>query len=317
MSRYILSTGQHTCADTTGAPIDCSGTGQDGDIRSGLHWDDDRFVVDNETVDDTLTGLTWLRDANTLGYPISWQEALDFISDMNAGKHAGHDDWRLPDRRELFSLISFNTHSPALPEDHPFTNVFPGWYWTATSSAMHPAQAWHVHLMGGRMFWGTKTGYELVWPVRGTSEVLPAITSDDSETAVTWPSPRFETNGETIFDRLTELTWTRSADLATGTVDWEHAYATVAELNENSHGSIDSWRLPSIRELESLSDASTHSPALPDGHPFTDTREAYWSATNSGYEQDWAMCYYLHKGAVGVGYKPDTGFHVWAVSDQP
>jgi len=73
------------------------------------------------------------------------------------------------------------------------------------------------------------------------------------------------------------------------------------------------WRLPNINELESLVDASRDSPALPEGHPFKNAREAYWSSTTSFYETDWAYCLYLHKGAVGVGHKPGAEFSVWAV----
>lgn len=317
MSPHILPTGQTFCADINGNRIPCAGTGQDAENVPTPPWDEPRFLTDGDTVRDSLTGLNWLKNANVPGFPISWREAFDFIETMNAEKHAGYDDWRLPNRRELFSLITFDRHSPALPDGHPFENVFAGWYWTSTTSAMHEDQAWHVHLMGGRMFWGSKTGYELVWPVRGASTELPTVSAAPSGTGVPWPAPRFETKGKAVYDRLTELTWTRSADLSSGPSAWEEAFATVARINDEAHAGISNWRLPTIRELESLADAAHHSPALPDGHPFTDTREAYWSSTNSGYEPDWAMCFYLHKGAAGVGFKRDNGFHVWAVSSQP
>jgi hypothetical protein len=260
-----------------------------------------------------LTGLTWLRDANAPGFPTTWQEAFDFTAEMNRLGHAGHNDWRLPDRRELFSLIDFDRVNPALPGGHPFAHVFDGWYWSATSSAMHPAQAWHVQLSGGRMFWGTKTGYELVWPVRGTSPVLPVTGAGDQVNAP-WPRPRFSRHGAVVRDALTGLTWTASADLASGSTGWAEAFAVAADCAARHVGGITTWRLPTIREMESLTDAARHSPALPDGHPFDHPREAYWSSTNSALEHDWAMCLYLHKGAVGVGHKGDRGFHVWAVA---
>ena len=55
-------------------------------------------------------------------------------------------------------------------------------------------------------------------------------------------------------------------------------------------------------------------PALPKDHPFRDDQEAYWSSTSSGFEPDWCMALYMHKGAVGVGQKKDENFSVWAVS---
>ena len=315
MTRHILSTGQTFCADTRGIPIACEHSGQDAEFSPGLPWGSDRFRVVAQTVEDTLTGLTWLRDANAPGFPITWQEAFDFIDAGNRNGLAGHHDWRLPTRRELFSLITFDAHSPALPVGHPFNNVFQGWYWTATPSAMHPTQVWHVHMLGGRMFWGSRDGYELVWPVRGISPVLPDVGSETTDTTgVAWPEPRFVEEGDTVVDSLTGLIWTRSADIAGKSVTWAGAFHAIHGLNSDRVGGMEGWRLPTIRELESLTDAAHHSPALPPDHPFSDTREAYWSSTNSGFEHDWAMCYYLHKGAVGVGYKQDGGFHVWGVA---
>lgn len=308
-----LPTGQTFCADATGATIPCHGTGQDAEFFAHAAPGPERFARAGDVVTDRLTGLIWLRDANAASFPLSWQEGHDFIKTMNQSAHAGHNDWRLPDRRELFSLICFDQTGPALPAGHPFVNVFGGWYWTSTVSAMHPAQVWHVQFSGGRMFWGSRTGYELVWPVRGASPVLPVTGAGDSVNAP-WPRPRLVRQGPVVLDALTGLTWTASADLAHGPTGWEEAFATINRLDRERPGGTATWRLPTIRELESLVDASRHSPALPEGHPFDHPAEAYWSSTSSAFERDWAMCLYLHKGAVGVAHKGDQGFHVWAVS---
>jgi len=56
---------------------------------------------------------------------------------------------------------------PALPERHPFVNVFNGWYRTATTAAISPAHAWYVALDGARMFYGGRaanlTPQPVVW----------------------------------------------------------------------------------------------------------------------------------------------------------
>jgi len=308
-----LPTGQTFCADAAGATIPCSGTGQDAAFFAHAAPGPDRFALTGDTVADALTGLTWVRDANAPGFPLSWQEGHDFIGAMNRRGHAGHDDWRMPDRRELFSLVCFDRANPALPAGHPFVNVFGGWYWTSTPSAMHPAQVWHVQLSGGRMFWGTRTGYEMVWPVRGASHALPWTGAGDTVN-VPWPRPRLVRRGPLVRDGLTGLTWTARADLTDGPADWTTALAAIERLNRDGLGGIAAWRLPTIRELESLVDASRHSPALPGGHSFDRPAEAYWSSTSSALEHDWAMCLYLHKGAVGVAHKENREFHVWAVS---
>jgi hypothetical protein len=73
------------------------------------------------------------------------------------------------------------------------------------------------------------------------------------------------------------------------------------------------WRLPNIRELESLVDLSAHSPALPIDHPFVSVQDTYWSSTNSVYEPRFAWALYTQDGIVGVAFKPGDGFFLWPV----
>jgi hypothetical protein len=53
----LPQTGQTTCWDTSGAFIPCAGTGQDGDIRTGVPWPGPRFVVSGDYVTDNLPSL--------------------------------------------------------------------------------------------------------------------------------------------------------------------------------------------------------------------------------------------------------------------
>lgn len=170
-----LQTGQATCHETYGHEIPCAGSGQDAEFKIGIPWPMPRFEQKGETVMDFLTGLTWTRNANFAEFPMTWNEALDFFAVMNREKAFGFSDWRLPNRRELRSLMSHQTRKPALPEGHPFTQVFIGWYWTSTSAVINPAYAWYLHMEGARMFYGRKEQFFLLWPVRGKGNgVLPA-----------------------------------------------------------------------------------------------------------------------------------------------
>lgn len=275
----------------------------------------------NGVVTDRLTGLVWLKDAKRGGFPVTWNEALEEIRRLNQFNWQGIRDWRLPNRRELRSLLSHRHSKPALPSDHKFIKVFPGWYWTSTSAALNPAYAWYGHTEGGRMFYGHKSQYCLVWPVSGQGNgVLPRTgqkncynqegkiikgnnTGQDGDLRLgaKWPETRFELRGEVVRDNLTGLAWSQNADLARGSVDWQASLDLVKGLSFPAPAGYTPWRLPNINELESLVDASRHSPALPAGHLFIETRESYWSSTTSAFETDWAMALYLHKGAVGVG----------------
>lgn len=309
--------------------MDCAGSGQDGEFQSGASWPDRRFsLCDGDLVADHLTGLFWPRVAGIGDFPMSWREALNAVRQLNRERFLGHADWRLPNRRELYSLICHAAHRPALPPGHPFT-IAQTWYWTSTTASIAPDHAWYVHLAGGRMFYGEKRRDYLVWPVRGTSPLLPrtgqrtcwdsdgkrATCADSGQDGAlrqgaAWPNPRFTVDGAGIRDHLTDLTWMRDTSIADRCL-WEEALhlAQTCRVNERN------WRLPNIRELESLVDAQYHAPALPEGHPFTNIHEAYWSSTSSAYEPDWAYCLYLHKGAVGVGFKRAPEFHVWLVRD--
>ncbi len=159
------------------------------------------------------------------------------------------------------------------------------------------------------------TGQAHCYDTRGR-KIACRGTGQDGELAmgVPWPEPRFQEAGKAVLDRLTGLVWTRNADLAGRWTTWEEAFRVVNELNQEKGGGRSSWVLPTINELESLVDASRHTPALPADHPFTGVQEAYWSSTSSGFEPDWCMALYMLKGAVGVGQKKDKNFSVWAVS---
>jgi hypothetical protein len=329
-----LATGQKTCHDTSGQEILCTGTGQDAEHNKGDPWPAPRFKRQEETVLDRLTGLVWTENANLAEFPVTWQEALNFVHHMNQEEAFGYADWRLPNRRELRSLISFQTKRPALPEGHVFKNVVLSWYWTSTTASINRAYAWYIHMEGGRMFYGGKAESFLFWPVRrrgydrlprtgqmqcfdsgGTSMPCKGSGQDgEYQAGRVWPRQRFESVGDGVVDRLTGLCWSKNADLTDKPVTWEHAFKATKDLRGSSHG-VRPWRLPNINELESLVDASMHSPALPAQHPFKNLREAYWSSTTSMFEPDWAWALYLAKGAVGVGQKKGPHFHVWAVCD--
>ena len=326
--RHILSTGQRQCFDAAGRPVDCAGSGQDGEFRSGVAWPEPRFEMQGGHLAlDRLTGLVWPLIASVGDFPMSWAEALAAVAGMNRGNVFGHADWRLPNRRELLSVVSHDHHRPALPAGHPFS-VQQTWYWTSTTASRAPAYAWRVHLEGGRMFYGDKARDAMVWPVRGGSGLLAATgqrrcwdavgnvvecagTGQDGELrrGTAWPEPRFAVQDAGVRDLLTGLLWTRSAELR-GLCTWKEALRAARE----HHAGGLAWRLPNIRELESLVDAEHHDPALPAENPFDDPQEAYWSSTSSAYSPDWAYCLYLHKGAVGVGFKAGPEFSAWFVA---
>lgn len=124
-----------------------------------------RFVVltdwNSEAVLDRETGLVWEKSPNLRVVP--WSAARSCINKMVAGRHG----WRLPSISELTSLIDNTTTSPALPLGHPFADFTGNNYWSATTNADNPNEAWRVDLNGGFVLTGDKALTFAAWCVRG------------------------------------------------------------------------------------------------------------------------------------------------------
>lgn len=155
-------------------------TGDDGDLQTGIDWPNPRFTDNNDgTVTDNLTGLIWLLDADPFGV-LTWTEALAACNSLAAdgiilddGSVAG--DWRLPNVRELHSLIDYGQGDPAVTntngtgqwsEGDPFFNVSNNAYWTSTSCQPGSTWAWYVHIAIGHVFNRPKYWVYRAWPVR-------------------------------------------------------------------------------------------------------------------------------------------------------
>lgn len=144
--------------------------GDDGHLQKGVTWPDPRFADNgNGTVTDNLTGLVWTQDAGCDGKK-TWSDAVNYCNilvDGGCGLSDGSDvgDWRLPNVRELHSLIDYQNHLPALPTGHPFTNV-EHWYWVSTTIVTLTTSAMTVGIDGGVVFYDDKGSEYWAWCVR-------------------------------------------------------------------------------------------------------------------------------------------------------
>lgn len=185
-------TGQTTCYTSTGIVTTCGmgiGLGQDGDLLEGVSWPNPRFTKNGDgTVTDKLTNLVWLEDASCFE-GTSWQIALakgnllfDGANIAPGGGDCGLSDgsvegqWRLPNVRELHSLVHYGFSGPVIPntagtgqwvEGDPFSGVLNAPYWTSTTSSTTTANAWSISLSSGNSAGAShKSSSFRVWPVR-------------------------------------------------------------------------------------------------------------------------------------------------------
>ena len=172
-------TGQVTCFNSFGNSAPCARSGQDGEIQAGIAWPTQRFSDQgDETVADHLTGLIWTKAADTPGPAVctparntTWLEALDHVKCLNNHSYLGTNDWRLPNRKEIRSLIDYSRYYPALPPKHPFIHLKTGlsdFYWSSTNNIHKTSEAWMIYLQTGGLISGDKKSNNTrwVWPVR-------------------------------------------------------------------------------------------------------------------------------------------------------
>lgn len=152
----LPATDQTWCYSDRNLPCDCGATtisGQDGSYRGGCPLAG-RFLNNADgTVTDSCTGLMWQTDTgNTNGDEqvtsadaVTWDNAVIWCSDL---VFAGHSDWRLPDVRELMSIVDYGNAKPAC--NSAYFNAILGIYWTNTEySADRINQAWRIDLRDG------------------------------------------------------------------------------------------------------------------------------------------------------------------------
>jgi len=176
----MIGSGGTTTTTIIPAPVEKTGqttsyaTGDDGALQKGMALPIPRFSDQgNGAVLDNLTGLIWLKNANPCGTK-NWAGAIAYCNSLASGT-AGLTDgsvagaWRLPNVKELQSLIDFGRYNPSLPAGHPFTGVQSTYYWSSTSYAEFTDVAWFVYMYNGYMRHnGNKsTGDFYVWAVRG------------------------------------------------------------------------------------------------------------------------------------------------------
>ena len=103
-------------------------------VRSNPAYGKNDFRDNGEgTIADRATGLTWSKSDSDAG--MNWEAALAWVQHKNTEKFLGHADWRLPNAKELQSILDY-TRSPAINPIFQITKLgdaeFP-YFWSSTT----------------------------------------------------------------------------------------------------------------------------------------------------------------------------------------
>ena len=242
---------------------------EDGVTQLGVSWPATRFTDNgNGTMTDNMTGLVWLQNVSTSSY--TWANGITYCE----GLTTGGSDWRMPNVRELRSLVNYGqSEQYTWLNGLGFSNVQSSFYWAGTTCASDAANALRVTMYFGSVYNNTKVGLYRVWPVRAELLNLPVtgqsteyVSGDDGtyQKGISFPSTRFRDNGDgTITDNMTGLMWLKDANNAGATKTWSDALAYVAGLNSGANSGncgYTDWRVPNVNDLEILFNYGQNTP---------------------------------------------------------
>jgi hypothetical protein len=280
------------------------------------------MVNDDGTVTDNVTRLMWQQDP---GEKMTYDQAVSDASDLDL---AGYSDWRLPSIKELYSLIQFDGLDPSGPGSTnlvPFidTDYFNFEYgdesagervidsqWATSTKYVSTTMNGNETMFGVNFADGRIKGYPTQIGLGGQPKTFFVIYVRGN-TAYGENSFADNTDG-TISDYATGLTWTQS-DSASG-MNWEASLNYCESLDT---AGITNWRLPNVKELQSIVDYSrspntTNSAAIdPIFSTSTITNEAgqvdypfFWSSTTHANQVSGGNAAYIAFGRA-LGYTND------------
>jgi formylglycine-generating enzyme required for sulfatase activity len=227
-------------------------TGQSGSFTSTAGEDSDSVInpqslTDNGdgTVTDNVTGLMWQK---TDGGEMTFENASTYCNNLILGSK---DDWRLPTGIELFSINNYDYQNPAVNTVY-FTKTLAEYWWTSEVQTGDASKIWVVNAGGGI---GAHPKSETV-SAGGVKKFHARAVRNLLSTEFT--VAHFSDNGnQTITDNYTGLIWQKIQSATTMT--WEEALAYSKGLT--LAGKSD-WRLPNIKELQSLNDVLLSRPSF-------------------------------------------------------
>ena len=302
LSYPLVDTGQTSFYDADGDTIAAPAEGEAFFGQDATYVGTQPSYTDDGdgTVTDDVTGLTWEQDPSDQKY--SFDGAQTYCEDLSL---AGIDDWRAPSLKQLFSISDFGSGWPYLDLD----------YFELTDAGLDKSQQYWSsnHYEVGTTHGGADsaigvnhaTGHIKAYPAgndgdQRSGKYVRCVTGNED-----YGINDFVDNGDgTISDEATGLMWS-AADAGEG-LDWESALAYAQEMNGQAYLGYDDWRLPDVKELQSIVDYSGVYPAVdPEFFAVTDEDSYFWTSTSAYFSPMDDARYYAWYVAAGYAVGPD------------
>jgi Protein of unknown function (DUF1566)/Secretion system C-terminal sorting domain len=214
------------------------------------------------TVTDTVTGLMWQK---TDGGEMTIQSAEVYVDTLTL---AGYSDWRLPSANEGYSILNLGDLNPALDTNY-FTNNTAQYWWTSDREVGDTSVIWVTNAGGGI---GNHPMIETI--SAGGVKSFHARAVRNVTTPPLLPAHFIDNGDGTVTDDLTALMWQKV--LVQDTITWEQALNYADTL---SMAGYKDWRLPNIKELQSITDLSVSNPCMNSIFTVDTGAKFYWSST--------------------------------------
>lgn len=255
----IFKTGQTLSYDKDGDVVTDDSVKDDGYYQAGerrRHLRDEQHLV----VVDHVTKLEW-QDNYTAGggneNRKTWDDANFYCEGLFLDEN---NDWRLPSKKELESIVDRQKRDPALAAVFEHVSSFS--YWSSTLYDQNTSNSWYIDFNNGSSYRRPKVYEYNVRCVRGEEFDNLNFTRDATT--------------QTVTDLVTNLQW--QDDLNAETID-KRGYEAFEYCETLDMANQTDWRLPSQNEFFSIVDYS-NSPAINDTFIHVNTTS---SSTLGGY----------------------------------
>ena len=248
----IPDTGQTT--DYTSTP------GEDSDYMINVPY----FTNNGDgTVTDTNTTLMW-QEAD--GGEMTIEDAQIYVDTLALG---GYTNWRLPTAQEAFSILNHDQVNPAI-DLTVFAQTTADYWWTSERQKNDSSKVWVTNAGGGI---GNHPKSETI--SAGGNKRFHVRAVRDDRPPFSFQSQFYDPGTGVITDSLTGLMWMKSAYI--DSLSWEDALNFSDTL---SLAGYSDWRLPNVKELESLNDETKKGPSLNPVFHSANMNSSYWSSTS-------------------------------------